>query len=120
MTSESIARFVSELREAHPGITFAQDANRTLLKIANVVLPTGCTPEATDALVVLDPTQPKPRLLVKNKPRTPAGVEPRNVNPECVAGESWFGFSFNIAWDDTRHTAEQFLQGAIRRFAKNE
>jgi hypothetical protein len=120
MTAESISRFASELERTSVGVLRTEDAGRTLLRVKGARFPTGCIPGSTDALVVLDPAQPKPRLLVKDKPRTPKGMEPRNVNPETVAGESWFCFSYNVAWDEGRHTAMQFVEGAIRRFAKDE
>lgn len=120
MTEATIARCVGELCEAYPSATVAREGALTLVKLPKAHLPAGCLPASTEALVVLDVAQEKPRLLLKVKPRTPAGVEPRNVNPEAVAGESWFCFSFNLAWDKERHTAVQFVQGALRRFAKNE
>ncbi|MBZ5694388.1 MAG: hypothetical protein LAN36_03400 [Acidobacteriia bacterium] len=99
---------------------YTEDGGRILLKLGGVEFPRGCVPAVTEALVVLDATQPKPRLLVKHKPKTPGSVDPRNVNPEAIAGDSWFGFSYNIAWDESRHTARQFVEGAMRRFAKDE
>lgn len=120
MLPSSIDLFVLEIQQNFPKSTHAHDAGRTLIRLSQLHLPTGCTPPVTDGLVILDPAQPKPRLLVKEKPRTPRGTDPRNVNPETVAGESWFGFSYNITWDESRNGAQQFVEGALRRFAKDE
>ena len=120
MSPESIIRFVSEIQESFPACLRTEDAGRTLIRLQNVSFPAGCAPAATEALAVLEPGQPKPRLLVKHKPKTPRGMVPRNVNAEAIGGESWFSFSYNIAWDEARHTAQQFVEGAMGRFAKDE
>jgi hypothetical protein len=120
MSTETITRCVSELLEAYPGAQRADDGGRVLVRLMEVRLPEGCVPARTAALVVLDPGQPKPRLLVRDKPRTPGGVNPRNVSPEIVGGETWYSFSYNVAWEESKHTALQFVESALRRFAKNE
>jgi hypothetical protein len=120
MTEVDISRCVAELSEAYPGAAAAREGAVTLVRLRRVHLPSGCQPPATEAVVVLDPGQPKPRLLIKARPKTPAGVEPRNVNPETIGGEGWYGFSFNLVWDAARHTAAQFVEGMLRRFVKNE
>lgn len=106
--------------EARSGVLRTQEAGRTLLKLGPVNLPQGCIPGTTEALVILDPAQAQPRVVVKDKPKTPRGIDPRNVNPETVGGEGWYGFSYRVPWDETRHTAEQFIESALARFAKNE
>lgn len=111
---------MSELQGAYPGALRADAGGVALVKIPALDLPDGCKPPSTEALVVLDTAQPKPRLLLRTKPVTPAGVCPRNVSPETVAGEAWFGFSYNVSWDEARHSAVQFVLSALRRFAKNE
>jgi len=120
MSHETITRCVAELLEAYRGAQRADDGGRALVRLKEVGLPEGCVPATTAALVILDPGQPKPRVLVRDKPRTPAGVDPRNVSPEIVAGETWYTFSYNVAWDENKHTAVQFVESALRRFAKNE
>lgn len=120
MTESTITRCVFELCEAYPGAAVAHEGATTFVKLPMIHLPTGCQPASTEALLVLDPAQEKPRLLLRVKPKTPNGVDPRNVSAETVAGGAWFSFSFNLAWDKERHTAVQFVEGAIRRFAKNE
>jgi hypothetical protein len=120
MTPETMSRIVVELQQTYPGTLRAEDAGKTLVRLSGLAFPAGCVPATTDVLVVLDPSQPKPRPLVKHKPKTPRGVEPRNVNPENVGGECWFGFSYNVVWDENRHSAQQFVESAMRRFAKDE
>ena len=120
MTPEAIARCVAELVDAYPGAKRAAEGPRVLVRLNAVCLPHGCSPAATAALVVFDPGQPTPRLLVRDKPKTPGGVDPRNVNPEVAGGETWYGFSYRVAWDDSKHTAVQFVGSALGRFAKNE
>lgn len=120
MSPDTLDRIESELQAAYPQAQTAEDAGRKLVKLPTVQLPPGCAPSTTSALVVLDGAQPKPRLLVKHKPTTPGGATPRNVNAEIVGGESWFAFSYNVSWDENRHTGQQFVEAAVRRFAKNE
>lgn len=120
MSPETIARCVSELLEAYPRAQRTEDGGRVLVRLREAHLPQGCVPATTGALVILDPAQPKPRVLLNEKPRTPGNVDPRNVSPETVAGETWYTFSYNVAWDESRHTAMQFVESALRRFAKNE
>lgn len=120
MTPETIARCVSELSDAYQGAERAQEGTLTCVRLPQVVFPKGCQPPTTSALVMLDQNQPKPRLLVRQKPNTPGGVVPRNVNAEIVMGEAWFGFSYNVAWEEGRHTAPQLVESSLRRFAKNE
>jgi hypothetical protein len=120
MMETTIARCVSELCEAYPGAVTAREATSTLVRLPRTLLPKGCEPKSTEALVVFDPAKDKPRILLRTKPKTPKGVEPRNVSAEAVGGEAWFTFSFDLAWDQERHTAAQFVEGALRRFAKNE
>ncbi|SRR5713101_353299 len=120
MTEDNIGRLVSELQEAYPGATVAREGRTVMVKLKQVHFPHGCLPESTEALVLLDPAQPKPRILVRHKPRTPGGMDPRNVNSESAASESWFGFSYNVPWEEGRHTAVQFVASAMRRFARDE
>ena len=120
MNEQVISRFVAELCEAYPGAQVLRDGGVVCVKPGVRDFPDGCKPASTEVLVRLQASEQAPRVFVRNKPTTPGGVIPRNVNPEIVAGESWFGFSFSLVWDPERNTAEQFLEGALRRFAKNE
>ena len=119
MTSENITRIVSELKESYEGIVTAQDGGKTLAKLLEVRFPDGCKPASTAALVALDPQQPKPQLFLKLVPTLSSGRQV-NTNLVTIGGESWFTYSFNLTWDENTHTAVQFVEGQLRRFARNE
>ncbi len=118
MTAETIAAVVSELMERYAGAKSTQDGSKTLVKLPMVQFPAGCQPESSDALVQLDPAAPKPELFLRGLPRLPSGTQPSG-NSVLVAGESWFTYSFNLRWEEERHTAVQFVEGKLRRFAQN-
>lgn len=120
MNAEVIERLVAELREAFPGATTAQDGARTLVKLPAAPFPRGCKPVETEALVVFTPGAAKPELYVKAIPLRPDGGTPRNASPTPVAGEPWCTFSFNVQWDESRHTAVQFVMAGLARFGRNE
>lgn len=120
MSPETINRCITEILEAYPGSRQAREGNSIFVRLARVYLPEGCLPACTEALVILEPSRPKPRLLVRDKPTTPTGRQPRNVSPEMAGGETWHAFSYNVAWQENKHTAVQFIESALRRFARNE
>ena len=91
-----------------------------LVRLPDVFFPDGCSPVSSSALVVLDPQQPTPKLLLAKTPPLPNGASRKNVNAETFAGEGWFTFSFSQPWDESAHTALQFVEGRLRRFALNE
>lgn len=119
MYQQTVERCVAELREIYE-VSVSVEGGNTFVKIKEAYFPQGCSPPKTEALVILDQAQPKPRLLVRHKPTTPKGVTPRNVSPEMAVGEAWFGFSYNVVWDEGKHSATQFVESALRRFAKDE
>jgi hypothetical protein len=118
MTTERIEALVAELLQNYPGAVRAQDAGRILVKLPLVEFPTGCQPTSTEALVILTPGAPKPDLMVRVTPRLPSGAQPKTT-ATTVAGETWYAYSFNLQWDADRHSAVQFVQGKLRRFALN-
>jgi len=120
MTQETIARLRAELVAAYENATEAVEGQVVLVRLPRVFFPRGCSPAETTGLVVLDPNQSTPKLLVKAAPTLPNGIGPRNVSPEGAAGEGWFTFSFSQPWDENRHTAIQFVEGRLQRFAKTE
>ena len=120
MTQETIARVSTELISDYEDASEAREGQAVFVRLPKVFLPDGCKPAMTSALVVLDPNQPMPKLLIKASPTLPNGHAPRNVSPEGAVGEGWFTFSFNQPWDENKHTAIQFVEGRLRRFAKNE
>lgn len=120
MKAETITRVVDELGQAYAGATSATEGPLTLVRLPEVFFPEGCNPGSTPALVVLDPQQPLPKLLLAKTPPLSNGASRRNVNAETFAGEGWFTFSFSQPWDENTHTAVQFVEGRLRRFALNE
>lgn len=120
MKSENVSRIVEELAAEYVGAARADEGQRTLIKLPKVTFPSGCDPTDTSALVVLEEQQPAPQLFVKQVPALPNGKVPRSVNPMPLAGETWYSFSFNQSWDENVHTAVQFVEGRLRRFALSE
>jgi hypothetical protein len=120
MKPENRRRLIDELATAYPdGVSTAEGA-RTLVKIPRVNLPKGCAPQQTDALVVIEESQPAPQLYVRDLPKLPNGRVPRSTSAVQFGGETWCTFSFNQPWEEDRHTALQFVEGRLRRFALHE
>ncbi len=119
MTQEIVDRLAAELKAAFPDAKVARDGTQTLVRIPSVSFPNGCQPTASEALVVLDP-QAAPQLYLKVIPTRSDGGIPRSTGTTAVAGESWCTFSFNLQWDENRHSGEQFVLGRLQRFALNE
>jgi len=120
MTSDAISRVRAELLAEYDGASEATEGQVVFIRLPKVFFPDGCKPATTSALVVLDPNQSAPKLLIRAAPQLPNGVAPKSVGPEGAAGEGWFTFSFNQPWDENTHTAVQFVEGRLRRFAKAE
>ncbi len=118
MDSTEIAAFVAELEERYPGATVANDQGRTLVKLPKVWFPPGCKPEYTEGLVLVSPGQPRPELYLRVIPTLPSGGQVTS-NAVQVAGESYLTYSFNLNWEEKRNTATQFIEGKLRRFARN-
>jgi hypothetical protein len=114
MTKETIERLISELRENYPGAVTARDGGLTLVQLPQLHFPPGCQPASTSGLVALDPSKPKPDFYVKVIPST-RGAQPQH-GASIVGGDSWCTFSYNLRWDE-QHTAVQFVEGMLRRFA---
>lgn len=119
MTSETIDRLAAELKVAFPGARTARDGTQTLVRFPSVPFPEGCRPAESEALMVLDP-QAAPQLYLKVIPTRSDGGTPRSTGTTTVAGESWCTFSFNVQWDENRHSGAQFVYARLQRFARNE
>jgi len=119
MNKETITRIVQELGLAYTNSSRTTEGARTFVMLPGVSFPAGCDPASTRAVVVLDEQGP-PQLLVEVIPTLPNGKTPRSTNTQLVGGASWFGFSFNQPWDENNNTAQQFVEGRLRRFALNE
>jgi hypothetical protein len=114
MTAETIEHLTSELNENYQGSVTAQDGGLTLVRLREVHFPPGCQPASTEALVAFDPAKAKPDFYIKVIPSV-RGVQP--PHGACVVGgDNWCTFSYNLRWAED-HTAVQFVEGMLRRFA---
>jgi hypothetical protein len=120
MTAVTISRLVDELAREYPGAASASEGQVTFVRLPEVSYPLGCNPASSAALVVLDPQQPAPKLLLRQAPALKDGRTPKNVSAESAAGEGWYTFSFSQPWNENDHTALQFVEGRLRRFDLNE
>jgi hypothetical protein len=114
MTPENIERLTTEIKENYSDVATAQDGNLTLVRLPQVHFPPGCEPASASAIVAFDITKPKPDFYLKVVPLV-RGAQPQH-GTIVVAGDSWCTFSYNLRWDE-EHTAVQFVEGMLRRFA---
>lgn len=117
MTAGTIQLIEEELRAAYPEATAATDAGRRLIRLPEVHFPAGCKPEIAAALMVLDPNAPKPDLYLNVVPVLRSGNQV-STGTVTLAGQTWQTFSFNVAWDEGRHTAIQFIEGKLARLRR--
>jgi hypothetical protein len=117
MTAETIQRLEQEITAAYSDTTSTTDAGRRLIQIPKVNFPVGCKPEVGVALIVLDPTAPKPDLYLVEVPSLPSGNRV-SVGTVAVAGQTWQTFSFNLNWDEGGHTGVQFVEGKLARLRR--
>lgn len=120
MKAENRQRFLDEIANGYRDAVSTVEGTRTLVKFSDICLPRGCAPAQTAVLVVIEEAQPAPQLYVKQLPKLPNGRDPRSTSAVQFGGETWYTFSFNQPWDQERHTALQFVEGRLRRFALNE
>lgn len=120
MKHENLTRIVEELAAGYDDAARTDEGQKTMVRLPRIIFPDGCNPNETSALVVLDEQQPVPQLFIKQVPTLPNGGPPRSVSVVSIAGETWNTFSFNQPWDENTHTAIQFVEGRLRRFALNE
>ena len=117
MTAETIRLIEAELRAAYPATTAATEGSLRLIRLPEVHFSSGCRPATGSALVVLDPNAPKPDMYLSEVPALPSGNRV-SVGTVTVAGQSWQTFSFNVTWEEGRHTAIQFLEGKLARLRR--
>jgi hypothetical protein len=117
MKPQTVERLESELAQAYTGTTSASDAARRLVKLPEIHFPAGCRPSIARALVVIDPASDKPELYLSDIPILASGNRPA-TGQLVIAGETWNSFSFALRnWDPDTNTAEQFVEGKLRRFS---
>lgn len=114
MTEETIERLAAELKNSYQDAVTAKDGGTTLVRLPEVRFPPSCQPASAAALVAFDPSKPKPDFYVKVIPSV-HGVQPQHGNA-LVVGDNWCTFSYNLSWNE-EHTAVQFVEGMLRRFA---
>jgi len=120
MITEVLTNDLEEVRKQYHSVKIATNGATTFVRIESIALPQGCTPDMTCLLLVLKVGQAKPEIYVKPGIKLSSGRDPRSVNVVAIEGESWLQFSYQFAWDPGQHTLIQFIEGALRRFAKNE
>ncbi len=114
MTRDNIERLTAELKENYTDTVTAKDGELILVRLPLVHFPAGCQPSWASAMAVLDIAKPKPDFYVKVVPSV-RGAPPQH-GTAVVGGDSWCTFSYNLRWDE-EHTAVQFVEGMLRRFA---
>jgi hypothetical protein len=120
MTTEVLIGDLEEVGNQYNSVKLATNGPLTYARIDSVSLPGGCSPDLTPVLLVLRPGQPKPEIYVKPGIKLANGRDPRSVSVVTIEGESWLQFSYNLIWDPNQHSLVQFIEGALRRFAKAE
>ena len=111
---------LEEVKEQYQFVKVATNGAVTFVRIDSVSLPSGCTPEVTPLLLVLRNGQVRPEIYVKPGIKLANGRDPRSVNVVTLESESWLQFSYQFGWDPDQHSLVQFIEGALRRFAKDE
>jgi len=120
MSPETVSLLAEELAREYPGSAMARDGQTVFVRLPEVAFPPGCNPPSASALVILDPQQPTPKLLLKSAPTLSNGRTGRNINSETVGGEGWYVFSFSQPWDEKSNTARQYVESRLRRFALSD
>ncbi len=117
MSPDFIERAVATLAATYD-VRTSNEGPRRYVRLDAFEMPPGCSPASTRALVVLDPSQPKPLLYVAPGQLLANGTPPRSTSAVLVGGESWLQFSFNLPWEE-RHGILHFVTGARARFAQH-
>ena len=120
MTTEVLTSDLEEVRKQYDSVKVTTNVSATFLQIDSVSLPKGCTPQMTPLLLVLRNGQARPEIYVKPGIKLANGRDPRSINVVTVEGESWLQFSYQFTWNPNQHGLVQFIEGALRRFAKYE
>jgi hypothetical protein len=115
--TETIQLHEEELRASYPNAVAATDGGRRLIQLPQVHFPAGCKPETGSALIVLDPATPKPDLYLTQVPTLPSGNQV-SIGTVTLAGQTWQTFSFNVTWEEGKHTAIQFVEGKLARLRR--
>ena len=114
MTAETIELLAAELKENYSDAMSAKDGTLTLVRLPEVRFSQACQPASTEALVVFDPAKAKPDFYLRVIPSI-RGAQPQH-GTAMVGGDNWCSYSYNLQWTE-EHTAVQFVEGMLRRFA---
>jgi hypothetical protein len=119
MATEVFGYDLDDLKKYYGIVSIAHEDPVAYVRIQEVYLPKGCSPESTPVLLGLRVNQPRPEIYVMPGIRLPDGKEPRSISIVTILGESWMQYSYQLPYDRQVHSLDQFVEGSVRRFAKN-
>jgi hypothetical protein len=101
---------------AFPGSALLDVPGQRLIRLPGVAFSEPWSPSRVRAMLICDawPGQ-RPRLLVGDE-LLRNNAAPANFNRELIAGEAWFGFSFNAPYSSTNPSLVPVIRGWLRRF----
>jgi hypothetical protein len=110
---ETAARAVAA---AFPGANVLDVPGRRLIRLPSVAMAGPWSPASVRGLLVCDswPGE-RPRLLVGDELRRDGAV-PANFSAEFIAGEAWFGYSFNAPYSPSHPELVPVIRGWLARF----
>jgi hypothetical protein len=121
MTDEQIDQEIQGLKQAFGAVAVASNSvGQRLIRLDDIELPKGCTPDKTFVLLVIPKGGGRPQMYIKPGIKVPNGREPRSTSVVLVEGESWLTFSYSFPWDENSHSLVQYIGSGLRRFALNE
>lgn len=92
---------------------------RQLFRLSSVSLPEGCSPSASDVLLIYPAPAAAPEILVEKAPSLPNGRAPKNVNQTTIDGEPWFNYSVRWSWNPSESIWRN-VERKLMRFASPE
>lgn len=101
---------------AFPGAMVLNLPERQLIRLPVITMSSQWSPDAVRALLDCDGwPDGRPRLLVGDELRR-NGTEPPSFNRELIAGEAWFGYSFNAPYAASHPELVPVIRGWLARF----
>lgn len=120
MENDIFSEEIKQLTEFYKSVQVAISGNTMYARIKKVTLPKGCTPKRTGVLLELTSKSNRPILYAQPGIKLPNGKEPRSTSVVEKEGESWLQYSYQFEWIAGKHSLVQFVEAALRRFAKDE
>lgn len=106
----------SAVAVAFPGAKVLDVPDRRLIRLPGVAMTGQWTPSTVRTLLVCDRwPDGRPRLLMGDELRR-HGAEPANFSRELIAGEAWFGYSFNAPYSTSHPDLVPVIRGWLARF----